>query len=343
MNRTLYLHIGAHRTATSAIQRFLFVNCARLAELGYLQVNGAPRQAALMRSLAVGNRKAKGVAEGIIRQCEESTHPIHSAILTDEDICCQHDLSYLAPFCDYFNVKVIFSLRRQDLWLESWYFQNIKWQWQKHLSHLTFPEFMRRKSDFHWIDYNKYIMHLEKIFGKENILLTVHEKRHMQDGPIATFCRHLGLMDISDFENPGQINPSFSPTMSEFMRQLPLDQSPEPYRAELESILYEIDKRARPHNGVINNLLLAREERERLLSEFEIGNEAVANRYFRRAKLFEDPLPPAEAPLADMRLPPSSQDLMDILIKPLMSGIIDNYKRNLAHSANAEKRRSESR
>ncbi|MFC3568835.1 hypothetical protein [Paracoccus simplex] len=338
MNRTLYLHIGAHRTATSAIQRFLFVNCARLAELGYLQVNGAPRQAVLMRALAVGNRKARGVAEGIIRQCKESAHPIHSAILTDEDICCQRDLSYLVPFRDYFDVKVIFSLRRQDLWLESWYFQNIKWQWQKHLSHLTFPEFMRLRSDFHWINYNRYVKHLEKLFGKENILLTVHEKRHMKDGPIATFCRHMDLIDISDFENPGQVNPSFSPAMSEFMRQLPLDQSPEPYRAELESILYEIDRRTRPRDSEINSLLLSREDRERLLAEFETGNKAVANRYFGRDKLFEDPLPETEAPLADMRLPATSQEMMDIFVRPLVSGIIDSHKQKLASNANPQKR-----
>lgn len=337
MTRTLYLHIGAHRTATSAIQRFLHLNVPRLASHGYLQVNGNGRQVIMMRELANGKRNAHQVAQDISTQCENAPHEIHSAILSDEDICCQKNLSYLTPFKEHFDVKVIFTLRRQDLWLESWYFQNIKWQWQKKLSHLTFPEFMKCQRDFHWIDYDGYIRHLEKLFGADNIRLTVHEKAHMPGGPIATFCRHLGIQDIADFENPGNVNPSFSPVMSEFMRQLPLDESPDPYRAELERIFHEIDRASIPSSSNKSSLLLSHAERQRVLSGFEAGNQAVAQRYFSRSALFEEPLPPQDAPLADMRLPPDSQTLMDQFVRPMMTGIIAAQKNRMAQMPNKPK------
>lgn len=321
MARTLFLHIGAHRTATSAIQKFLHGNYDRLVSHGILQVNGVPRQAKLMQAMAAGRRQVPEVVERINRQIEDAGHEIHSAILTDEDICCQRDLSYLAPFREHFDVKVIYTLRRQDLWLESWYYQNIKWQWQRKLSHLTFPEFMDIYEDFHWIHYDTYIGHLEALFGQENILLTVHEKAHMPGGPIATFCRHLGLTDLEGFTIPGQVNPSFTAATSEFMRQLPLDQAAPRYRAEFEHILHDIDRKLRKDTAETSSLLLTRAERETLLAEFEPGNTAVAERYFGRSQLFEEALPPAEAPLADMSLPDSAQELMDRFILPLVRGI----------------------
>ena len=321
MARTLFLHIGAHRTATSTIQKFLHSNYQLLASRGILQVNGVPRQARLMQAMAVGRVQVPEVVERINRQIEQVGQAIHSVILTDEDICCQRDLSYLAPFRDHFDVKIIYTLRRQDLWLESWYYQNIKWQWQRKLSHLTFPEFMNIYQDFHWINYDSYIRHLESLFGKENILLTVHEKAHMLGGPIATFCRHLGLDDLKDFVLPGKMNPSFTAATSEFMRHLPLDQAPPQHRAEFERILHDIDLKLRQKTGETSSLLLTHEERKALMAEFESENAPVAERYFGRSQLFEEPLPPADAPLADMSLPGSPQALLDLFILPLVQGM----------------------
>lgn len=324
MARTLYIHIGAHRTATSAIQKFLLGNYDRLAELGYLQVNRTGRQHWLMQGLASGRIKAANTARTIADQADGMPGPIHSAILSDEDISCQRDLSYLLPLREHFDVKIVYTLRRQDLWLESWYYQNIKWQWQPHLSHLTFPEFLDIHQDFHWIRYDSYIRHLEDLFGRDNILLTVHEKAHMPGGPIATFCRHLGIAELDGFVIPGQVNPSFTPITSEFMRRLPLDQAAPPHRAEFERILHEIDRNWRKTQGGGSSLLLTRAEREALMAGFEPENRAVAERYFGRSRLFEEDLPPADAPLAEMRLPATPEELMDRFVIPLVEGIIRN-------------------
>lgn len=325
--RTLYLHIGAHRTATSAIQSFLARNNDRLRQHGYLPVNGVGRQMVLAKALVEGKRPVAEVAE-MIRQQGGTGSAIHSAIISDEDICFQKDLSILARFREHFDVRVVFTLRRQDLWLESWYYQNIKWQWKQRFSHLTFPEFMALRHEFHWIHYDSYIRHLETLFGGENIRLTVHERAQMPGGPIAAFCRHLGLDDLDGFIEPGRVNSSLSPPVAEFARQMPLDQAPEAYRRELIRILYRLDKELRKNSNMHSSLLMTRPERERVMAEFEPGNRAVAQRYFDRETLFAEPLPPADAPLGAMALPEASQDLMEDYVIPLLHGLIEGRRKS---------------
>lgn len=324
--RTLYLHIGAHRTATSATQSFLARNNDRLRQHGYLPVNGVGRQTALVKALVEGERPVADAAR-MIRQQAEAGPAIHSAIISDENICFQKDLSIFARFREHFDVRIIFTLRRQDLWLESWYYQNIKWQWKPRFSHLTFPEFMDRRHEFHWIHYDSYIRHLETLFGGENIRLTVHERAQMPGGPIAAFCRHLGLDDLDGFTQPGRVNSSLSPPVAEFARRMPLDRAPSPYRRELIRVLYRIDAELRENSNRHSSLLMTRPERERVMAEFDPGNHAVAQRYFDRGTLFEDPLPPADAPLGEMALPEASQDLMEDYIIPLLHGLIEGRRK----------------
>lgn len=251
---------------------------------------------------------------------------LHSVVLSDEDICMRQDISLLGEFRSEFNVKVVFTLRRQDLWLESWYLQNIKWQWNPRLSHCTLPEFLEMREEFHWIHYDRYVHHLEKVFGRENIILNLYEPGQMPaGGAVQMFCDSIGLRPGADFVQPTRVNPSFSPEVSEFMRCLPLDAAPEKYRAMLTAACAEIDAR-RPGGGQGRGpggtLLIAPEQRAAIMAQYAPGNRALAQRYFGRDQLFLDPLPDAAAPLARMALPQDSQQLMAEFVAPLLQAMI---------------------
>lgn len=326
MSRTLYLHIGVHRTATTSIQDFLLRNFDTLLARGYLLAYRKSRHHALMRGIFSGKRPVEAVAQDLLKRMHNKAQPMHSVILTDEAICMQTDLSRLAEFRKHFDVKVIFSLRRQDAWLESWYFQNVKWQWNPKYCHLSFAEFMAHRADFHWIDYDAVLHRLETVFGAENIHLTVHESGQMPGGPVATFARHIGFDTLDGLEEPRHVNSSLSPMMSEFIRHLPFDTAPDAYRHKLVNACAAIDRDLQAGRPRQSERVMPHDQRLEVMAHYAAGNAAVAQRYFGRDTLFLDPLPAPDAPLAEARLPQDSETLLRDLVAPLLARMIQHHK-----------------
>ena len=326
--RTLYLHIGTHRTATSSIQAFLHGNFRNLITKGFLYPLGAKRHIVLANKLLSGAVDAAAVGADLEKRASDKPNEIHSLILSDEDICMRRNLSRLKGFSKHFNVKVVYALRRQDLWLESWYLQNVKWQWNPELCHLTLDEFLGRQADFHWIDYNGYVAHLEEVFGRENVIPYVFEKEQMPEGPVMHFCNVVGLTDRAGFNPPQHSNSSLSPLISEFMRCLPLDEAPAPYRSVLEAACTQVDDSLSGNRT--SALILNAVQRAEILETHEAGNRALARRYFGRDELFQAPLPAPDAPVASMNLPADSYELMQEFVTPLVRELISEYKKREA-------------
>jgi hypothetical protein len=319
MKRKLYLHIGTHRTATSSIQKFLQSNFCKLIEKGVFHPHAAARHSDLVGKLfQPGNRNALAdCAADIIARAEAKPHPIHSITISDEDLSSRKDLSPIEGLMDHFDVKIVLFLRRQDLWLESWYQQNVKWQWNPDLAHLTFAEFMARRQAFFWIDYDSRLRSLEWMFGAENVICRVFEKGQMPQGPIAAFCDAIGLKDRTGLTSVPTVNGSLSPVMTEFMRLLPLDQLPAAQRHEVEKACAQADA----HRAAESRLYLPAKARAAFMSDYARGNTAVARRYFGRDHLFLDPLPTAQAPLADPSLPIHMPDLFRELVAPVITAL----------------------
>lgn len=324
MPRTLYLHIGAHRTATKSIQRFLLRNFDALVENGCLLPFRQPRHLGMVNKLLNGSWDVAATAADLNRRADGKKTEITRLIVTDEDICMRRDLGVLARLRDHFDVQVVYSLRRQDLWLESWYFQNIKWQWNPELAHITFEEFLARREEFHWIHYDRYVRHLEDLFGRENILLSVFEREQMPDGPVQAFCRQTGLDGLIGAAPPPHVNSSMSAAMVEFTRHLPLDELPAPQRGELRQALETVDRTCLGHTDKQSERLLAPERRRAILAEYAPGNAELAARHFDREALFLAPLPPDDTPLAQLEIPGDTAVLIEQFVAPLLRQLVLN-------------------
>jgi hypothetical protein len=220
---------------------------------------------------------------------------------------------------------VVFALRRQDLWLESWFLQNIKWQWNKSLSHCTLDEFLARSEEFHWAYYDRLLGHLDQVFGQENVLPYVFEKAQMPGGPVAAFCSRIGLDDLSGLKPAPHVNSSYTPAIAEFVRCLPLDEAPDKYRARLENAVKAVDLDLAQAAGNHSSLLLDYDTRMQILATHAEGNANIARRYFGREELFLEPLPAPDAPLAQMVLPPDSATLMRDYVAPMIRGLIKQH------------------
>lgn len=323
--RDLYIHIGAHRTATSSIQQFMGDNHKGLLERGFLYPFGVRRHFKLAQKMFAPDSNLDSISADLNNRADSKSQDVHSIVISDEDICTRKNIDTLSSLQDHFNVKIIYCLRRQDLWLESWYLQNIKWQWDKKLSHLTFDEFFETRKNYFWIDYNAYISKLERVFGQENIKLYVFERDQMPEGPITAFCKQIGLENPSELGGFPENNYSLSPITSEFMRCLPLDTADTQYRSLLETACNRMDVRLHqdlPKSGTHNNLLMTFEQRQMVAKVYKSGNAKIAKRYFGRDALFLDPLPDKNAELANSRLPQSSYELMQKMVGPFLEELI---------------------
>jgi len=320
---TLYLHIGNHRTATSSIQAFMLANWETLLSRGVLHPMRVGRHFALFNAIFSGRRSVKEVAQDLMTRARKHPFDVHSIVLSDEDVCMRTDLTPLAELSNYFDVKVVFALRRQDLWLESWYLQNIKWQWNKSLAHCTLTEFLARQEEFHWAYYDRLLSHCAELFGQDNVLPYVFEKAQMPDGPVIAFCNRIGITDMVGLTPSPHVNQSYSPSAAEFVRLLPLDEAPDKYRSRLEAAVKLVDSALAPVEH--SSLLMDHSARMEIISRHAEGNANVARHYFDREALFLEPLPAPDSLLAQMVLPQDSGVLMRDYVAPMVRGLIKQF------------------
>ncbi|MEO8242976.1 MAG: hypothetical protein ABI832_11715 [bacterium] len=316
--RRLYLHVGVHRTGTTSIQRFLRANFDVLLQKGYLFPFGVARHNQVVSRMRDGAMDVTEFAEDLLRRVESRGDGRTSVILSDEDMSNIEDFSIFSPLKKIFDVKVVVSLRRQDLWLESWFFQNLKWQWNPSLSHLTFAEFFARRREFHWIDYAARLAHYEAVFGPGSVIAGVFEKADMPEGPIDAFLRMVGISDMAGFGPMLHSNSSMSPLMTEFIRQLPLDAMAGPDRRLFEKACGEVDAKLVKEDA---KLIMPYDQRLVVQADYAAGNRLVAQKYLGRDELFHDPLPGPQDAVATMALPDKSADLMRDFVAPMVHAL----------------------
>ncbi|KAA8610005.1 hypothetical protein [Salipiger aestuarii] len=317
MPRILYLHIGTHRTATSSIQKFMHENFQPLMRAGCLYPMRVPRHNRMMSAIFDGRQDVHELSAMLTRLADEKPHDIRAIALSDEDVAQHDDLSPLLPFTDHFDVRIVYAMRRQDLWLESWFFQNVKWQWTPLLSHCCFDEMLALREHFHWIRYDSFLAQLETLFGAEALRPWVFEDHAMPGGPVREFCRQIGLADMEGTTQPPRVNRSMSAQMTEFARQLPLDAFDLTARDLLCRAMETIDP------GPPGERVMPPAQRREILAEYEAGNAAVARRYFDRETLFLDPVPDEDTPLGQLALPEDSAELMRRFIAPLLEQLAE--------------------
>ena len=322
----LFVHIGCHRTGTTSIQNYLRTNAALLAKRGYYLPFGRGRQSAFVSRLFDGELSVEEFAEQLHAGALEHVGAAAKIVLSDEDISQKTNLELLQGLRHFFDVKIIFSMRRQDIWLESWYFQNVKWQWNPALSHLTWDAFLGVREQFHWIDYAAHLGRLEALFGRENLLLSVFEKRQMPEGPVVGFCHQLGLTDLDGFSTPPHVNSSLSAEMTEFLRHLPLDAVETSARAVFRNALDRVDRSVLGHTAKQSERLMSPEARSHVLEQYAAGNRRVAKRYFGRQDLFLDPLPKPETPLATLDIPSESEAVVARYVGPMLMQLVQDEK-----------------
>lgn len=288
----LYLHIGMHKTGTTALQKFFALNEEVLAAHGICYPKEGRAKTPLAHHDIANSLKGPPFP---IRQPDKSVDEYRSGIrdcfdyfpgvLLSSEIFMRFvpafrdhldlDLSNLAPLISAADqVKVIIYLRRQDDYLESFYSQEIE-----HDLHTNFPDFVSNRMP----DYFEICQNLADYFGKTNVIVKIYDKRQFTGGNIfSDFLAIFGIELTGEFTLPEEgINPSFMPDEREFKKlvnalDLRID---EVRRFTRPLMMLSAMKRLPGGDREPDSSLFSHSERSDLLQACSISNGRVATEF----------------------------------------------------------------
>jgi hypothetical protein len=212
--KTVYLHIGQTKTATSSLQKLFSGNREWLANHGVFYPHVPERSGLLKeqhRFLVDSLYHNSGHFDSAKLDWDFITKQIYQSsldkILISEELFWHlfennHEkrkkaIEWIKEYLSDFQVKVICYLRRQDSWIDSWYNQLVKTDVSK-LSCMEIEEFVDFYKKNGLLNYDDVLSEWSAQFGAENIIVRPFEKAQLKNNDILhDFC---SLLSISDLE-----------------------------------------------------------------------------------------------------------------------------------------------
>lgn len=305
--KTLYLHIGTPKTATSSIQKFLAQNREVLESEGYV----FPKS--LHRYLNVNSRrnghflvqkveKREGgrdheleklyLQEGydlIVKEFQSYDH----VILSDESVWYASSYSCKNLFTDlkeqadanHYQVKIIVYLRRQDTFFLSRWNQGVK-QNIGAGSVLSCDEYISKtlKKDGKILNYAQKLDQIADIFGMENMVVRRFEPSSWIDGSIIhDFMQAIDLPITEEFtELEKDANFRLGKNETEIKRIV--NTVPDLSREEISYFGKKLKDLSIDGKQEEPSEMLSAEELKEFLAPYEAGNTYVAETYLKAGK-----------------------------------------------------------
>lgn len=193
MKRTLFIHIGLHKTGTTSLQRFLFQNQKQLHAAGLYRPNtGADNgpnswgHHTLARSL---NEKSTGKFQlwtDLRKECRGEQQVVVSSEVFSL-VFEPKDLLIVIRKFEKWNIRIVCYVRNQDQYLESLYNHSVKAVGET-ADIESFLKRVRRR-----LNYRAYLTALDKTFGASNIILRPYEPESLQGDICADFLTAIGM------------------------------------------------------------------------------------------------------------------------------------------------------
>lgn len=287
--KTIYIHIGAPKTGTSAIQHFLKDNRNKLLEKGFLYCNtgmtensGQAKLAWNLKDINFGNKVKKDIWDNLDREIMDHNGDI---ILSSEYfwILSGKEIYKLKEIFNDLQVKVVVYLRRQDEWVIANVLQQIKIfekEWPSIEEHIY--------ANLNNAYYYPIINNWSKIFNQSNLIVRPYEKQQFYKGNIfADFLFHCFNMELTEeFKLPKKnINPRLSRDAVEYKRfvnNLPINNKFK--NGILKPLLsYSQDIDPKTHEPFQDHMLLSPNERIQIINRFEEDNKKVALEFLKQS------------------------------------------------------------
>lgn len=317
MPKKIFIHIGTHKTGTSAIQDFLLLNRKALSRQGFLYPQKSRRNyfASNDGEIFVAPRQFKNYKKLVWLSRRKDKH----VILSSETFSQINDVSAVKTALGDVDTIIICYLRRQDNFIQSYYNQEVK-------NAANFKEIMAYQPPT-ILDYHELLSRWAKVFGRENIMVRPYEKQQFRNQDLITdFLSILGIELSDDFKRlKKNANPRLPIETLEYMRLLNslvrdkkkcreiksrlIDYSAVKFKDSTESLFY-------------NHSLFKPDQKYAIIQRYDASNQRVAKEYLGREDgcLFRESLP-------DVRLSETSEThLTDAMIHDITRSLCQSRK-----------------
>ncbi len=203
MTKELFIHVGAGKTGTTALQEFLRINRSKLQEKGLV----LPDIGLVKTENAIGHHKLSGVGSHANPNVLSMWQAISKAnekklLLTSETfhnrISQQDGVGFFTEIYNIFSgweIRIIFYLRRQSQWQQSAYAQWVK----GNMESLTIEEHTKRYKR----NLADQVFCFSDVFGQQNIIVRPYEKQQFNGGNIfSDFFQIMGLSIDDSYDFP---------------------------------------------------------------------------------------------------------------------------------------------
>lgn len=282
-DRQFYLHIGVHKTGTTALQKFLHDNQKQLDKQGVHRLQtGVPAD----NKHSWGNHELAWTLrdqdeKGLWQDAAEEAAPYQAVLASSEDLSSIKIAKRYIPIrraMSNFAIRPICYLRRQDQLLESTYNFHVKSLGETG----TIMEFSERIMKR--LEFDKVLGCLGNTFGDETVILRIYAPDHLKGDIFEDFADAIGITETDKLEKPEKtLNPGLTreglDRMLEANREL--QDAPEKLADRRQKILSDY---AAPTWS--EHELLSPDERRTIQRHFRPGNTHVARRFLGRNALF---------------------------------------------------------
>ncbi len=302
----LYLHIGMPKTGTTYIQNFLRANNNVLKEKGYVYPDfgvrfdavGANRNAHFLVSVIRDENKKRlvGTEHEIEDECFEKLYGLFeeypNVIISEESIWNsaerKRDKNFWKNLKERLeshgiSLKIIVYLRRQDLYIQSFWAQQIK---ESRFSdtlqeYIKSSAFKRAK-----LDYKQRLDEISEVVGKENMLVRVYEKEQYappQKTIVSDFLKTVGLQYTDEYTELERLpNRSLSGVYLETMRELNKVGIFDVHNKYVQALMKTVAENNDDIKSISSNEFMTSEEAVEFLAKYKDTNNAVAREYLSR-------------------------------------------------------------
>lgn len=310
--KTIIIHIGGHKTGSTAIQKFLFQNKVLLENQGWL----FPGHVHAHNTMGVELKNCGAFGEdfdanGFIAQAPFTKKIMDEINKSDEEWVIisaeffehfpKRGVSNLKCFLDRTidgerKYKIVYYCRRQDFLLESSYREKIKIEFLEGTGpSSTFQEF---KAVCKLRNYSVILDGWAEIFGKENLIIQPYEKDQLNNNIFSDFFKKIDLELTDEYQFPSEeiSNIGLSADLTEFLRLFTNStKADQKFRNKLYRTLVRLNIEG-DHSKKWE--YLSPNERKDILIQCEGTNQIVARDYLGRedGKLFYEPWPDPSEP-----------------------------------------------
>lgn len=292
----LFIHIGTHKTGTTAIQRAFKADEKALQKEGLVRLRSCDRIALpSLRTAELEAMTASLQQEAGRRSARPVRYLMTSEGFSGDPMTGYADApivaSRLRAATQGFDARIILFLRRQDDFLESWYTQRIHEGGSE-----TFEEFLQliRLEEMSWL---RLAEAYAAEFGRENLIVRRYHKAFYPQPAdlLVDFCRIVGVRQELIARSLGRVrNQGFSREAVELARSCNphLDKA---RQKQLRQLLQTLS--AKPVHS--RYAYFTEPQREQLLALHQTTNEEVARLYLqdgRNGPLFPPDVPWDEGP-----------------------------------------------